>query len=109
MYQRASALTFLLTSRVALLQPPAYQLDASKATLLFVGEAPDTFKAGLAAAEKAGIPRDRVVVIQSPTTVRAYSTGNYGNIQKRAEGVRTVSAGLNPDNVDLRRINWLMI
>ncbi|CAD6902008.1 unnamed protein product [Tilletia controversa] len=47
----------------------AYQLEVSGAKTLFVGEEPALLKTGLEAAEKAGIPRDRIVVIQSAATM----------------------------------------
>ncbi|KAE8260371.1 hypothetical protein A4X13_0g378 [Tilletia indica] len=46
-----------------------YQLEASGAKTLFVGEDPASLKVGLEAAEKAGIPKERVVIIQSAATM----------------------------------------
>ncbi|CAO1615029.1 unnamed protein product [Sympodiomycopsis kandeliae] len=47
----------------------SYQLEASKATAMFVGE--EATDAGLNAARKAGIPTDRVLIMQTPKTCQA--------------------------------------
>ncbi|CAD6919131.1 unnamed protein product [Tilletia controversa] len=62
-----------------------YQLEAAGAKTLFVGEDPVSLKAGLEAAEKAGIPKDRIVVIQSAATM---AKGGAGKV----DGLWTVSA-----------------
>ncbi|KAE8214170.1 hypothetical protein CF327_g2418 [Tilletia walkeri] len=46
-----------------------YQLEVSNAKMLFVGEDPVSLRTGLEAAEKAGIPKERVVIIQSAATM----------------------------------------
>jgi len=63
-----------------------YQLKASGATSLFVGEDPASLKVGLEAAEKAGIPRSRIVVIQSAATRQKNNDSS-----DKADGLWTVN------------------
>ncbi|KAK0534388.1 hypothetical protein OC842_002651 [Tilletia horrida] len=64
-----------------------YQLEASGAKTLFVGEEPASLKVGLEAAQQAGIPKERIVIIQSAATMLK----NKGAAQK-VDGMWTVSA-----------------
>ena len=69
----------------------SYQLESSKATLLFVNQ--DAQKAGFNAAEKAGIAREKVVVVQDPSKIQAGMRANGGKVVRKIEGAWTV-AGL---------------
>ncbi|PWN52704.1 acetyl-CoA synthetase-like protein [Violaceomyces palustris] len=74
----------------------SYQLEAAQASVLFLGEDPATLRTGLEAAAKAGIPKEKIVIIQSPTTLKEYMAKNYGNggkPQKKIQGAWTL-AGL---------------
>ncbi|KAK0543464.1 hypothetical protein OC846_004618 [Tilletia horrida] len=61
-----------------------YQLEASNAKTLFTMEEPAALKVALEAAEKAGIPKERIVVIESPASL-AKKRGS------RSDGLTTVS------------------
>lgn len=69
----------------------SYQLEASQAKILFIGEDPVSTKIGLDAAERAGIPRDHIVIIQSPASVQKGAASNGGQIQRKVDGLWTVS------------------
>lgn len=66
----------------------SYQLDSSKATVLFVNE--NAIKEGFAAAEKANISRDHVVVVQDPSNIEKARKGNNGKTPRRMDGAWTV-------------------
>ncbi|KAE8260373.1 hypothetical protein A4X13_0g372 [Tilletia indica] len=61
-----------------------YQLEVSNAKMLFVGEDPVSLRTGLEAAEKAGIPKERVVIIQSAATMAKKGS-------EKVDGLWTVS------------------
>lgn len=69
----------------------SYQLDASKASILVVNQ--DAQQAGFKAAEKAGIPREKTVVIQDPSKIKQGKKANGGKIVAKIDGAWTV-AGL---------------
>lgn len=62
----------------------SYQLEASKATVVFVNEGAK--QQGYDAAEKAKIPRSRVVVVQDPIQIRKHAKSNGGKIQRKIDG-----------------------
>lgn len=72
---------------VVVVEDPAYQLDASKATALFVGEEAQT--EGIQAAEKAGMAKDHVIVMQTPKTCQAKGAlkGGDRRVQQNAWAV----------------------
>ncbi|PWZ01725.1 acetyl-CoA synthetase-like protein [Testicularia cyperi] len=78
----------------------AFQLEASRSRLLFVSEDETSLKNGFDAAKAANIPRNRVVIIQEPTTVLKYSEGNYGRVQRKQQGAWTL-AGLIEEGRDI--------
>lgn len=69
----------------------SYQLESSKATFLFVNQ--DAKEEGFNAAEKAGIPREKVALCQDPSKIEKGARGNGGKIVGQIDGAWTV-AGL---------------
>lgn len=66
----------------------SYQLSASKATAMFVGE--EATKAGIDAAHKAGIASDKVLIMQTPKTCQQKGALR-GGPSRVDEGAWTVS------------------
>lgn len=78
----------------------SYQLEASKATVLFVHQ---TFlKAGIEAAEKAGMPRDHVIIVQDPSQIESGRKKCSDKPIRQLEGCWTV-AGLIEEAKDIIR------
>ncbi|KDN41612.1 acetyl-CoA synthetase-like protein [Tilletiaria anomala UBC 951] len=78
-----------------------YQLEASKATVLFVNE--NQLDAGLAAAAKAGIHRDKVIVIESVESIRKARAKNGDKApMANSQGIKTVE-GLVEHGTNLRK------
>jgi 4-coumarate--CoA ligase len=69
----------------------AYQLDASKATLLVVNE--DAKQAGINSAEKAGISKDKTIIIQDIVKIEQGKKSNGGKVVRKIDGYWTI-AGL---------------
>lgn len=69
----------------------SYQLESSKATLLFINQ--DAQQAGFNAAEKAGISRENVVIVQDPILIENGKRENGGKVVRKIQGAWTV-AGL---------------
>lgn len=76
----------------------SYQLDASKATVLFVNQ--NALQAGFDAAQKAGIQREHVIVVQDPAIIHAARQENGGQTVRRMHGAWTL-AGLVEEGGDL--------
>lgn len=66
----------------------AYQLDASKATIMIVGQ--ENVQSGVEGAEKAGIRRDHVVVMQTPSTCQKEGALSAAGQKRLKDGAWTL-------------------
>lgn len=69
----------------------AYQLDASKATVLVVNQ--DAQQAGFNAAKEAGIAKEKTVLVQDPIKIEEGKRANGGKVVRKIDGHWTI-AGL---------------
>lgn len=71
----------------------AYQIDASQTSVFFVSDQPALRSTALSAADSINFPRSRIVLLQSPQTIRAQLVANFGQAAPRVNGLLTL-AGL---------------